>query len=316
MPVGTCHHTAIIAWSKPLLFTLIKSAESKMKTTDTHDGFWTNIVENGLNARTVPLGPNCALSLFKWGPVVAAYPNFPFGLRSREEFIQLMCTETLGTLKGKGVDLLRLGMPASVLAASERPPLVKSVPETVVNELESWSLDALSSIGLYKVRRAVRDGIRIRNATAADCEKIFNLYRHTIKKHNGRLRYTHQYFQILLTASSSGGPLRISVADTPEASCVGFIATLRRGATTFYLHGGFDRDHARMRPGFALMSHLLGLASKDGCARFNMMASPTDQPELIRYKERWGGDTSPIYHWDIAVSAIGKIARLLLTLRR
>lgn len=32
-------------------------------------------------------------------------------------------------------------------------------------------------------------------------------------------------------------------------------------------------------------------AREDGYERFNLMSSPIDQPSLVKYKEKWGGET-------------------------
>ena len=70
-----------------------------------------------------------------------------------------------------------------------------------------------------------------------------------------------------------------------------FVVTVRHGAEANYLHGGFDAAFAAELPSDRLLLNAITGAQTEGLQIFNMMASPPDQPSLVRFKEKWGGIT-------------------------
>ena len=51
-------------------------------------------------------------------------------------------------------------------------------------------------------------------------------------------------------------------------------------------------------------------------ACFNLMASPAGQPELVRFKEKWGGQTQLLLNFDVPVSALGTLTRFGLLVKQ
>jgi len=46
------------------------------------------------------------------------------------------------------------------------------------------------------------------------------------------------------------------------------------------------------------------------------MASPAGQPELVRFKEKWGGQTQLLLNFDVPVSALGTLTRFGLLVKQ
>ena len=64
-------------------------------------------------------------------------------------------------------------------------------------------------------------------------------------------------------------------------------------------HGG-DLDVAKS---------MVRMARDAGCESFNFMSSPADQPSLVQYKEKWGGETRAQRTYTLRLSAVYSIFR-------
>jgi lipid II:glycine glycyltransferase (peptidoglycan interpeptide bridge formation enzyme) len=225
-----------------------------------------------------------------------------------------MQPETRQTLKKMGADILRFSVPESLAQGEGNYGL--SLPETCIINLADWSEQGLDSDVRYKTRRARREGIQTRPIRVSDASFMYELYRLTVNRHEGRLRYTPRYFSAICNLLESSQDVYGLIAETPEQKPCGFIVTARADDTTYYLHGGFDPANANNRPGYVLMCAAIKLARDNGCVRFNLMSSPENQPTLVRFKEKWGGQTQPLFNLDIPISKFGQIAHLGLRVRQ
>jgi lipid II:glycine glycyltransferase (peptidoglycan interpeptide bridge formation enzyme) len=145
---------------------------------------------------------------------------------------------------------------------------------------------------------------------------MFTLYGDTVKRHEGRIRYTQSYFEAICKLTQSVPDISGLIAETAEGIPCGFIVTAQSGKATYYLHAGFDLKYASGRPSYALLCKAITQARDNGSCCFNLMASPAGQAELIRFKEKWRGHTQPLVNFDIPVSKFGHIAHLGLQVFR
>ncbi|MFZ1640570.1 MAG: GNAT family N-acetyltransferase [Candidatus Contendobacter sp.] len=277
-----------------------------------HSPDWGAVLEQGFGARTIimPGETPIQFTLFRAGPFCLAYAEFPIGLSDPNTILLMKAPETHLFLKERGAHALRF-----TAYVDDRQTNAGDVilPETVIENLSEWKEEALEPDVRYKTRRARREGLITRPATAADAEIIFTQYSGTVAHHGGTQRYTKAYFDALVALSERDPRVFARVGETPGGEVCGFIAVAHDGVTSHYLHGGFDRYHANLRPGYGLMTEAIVAARDRGALRFNLMASPADQPALVKFKEKWGGVTSMKSTCTIALGAIG---RILLTAMR
>ncbi|MFZ1830587.1 MAG: GNAT family N-acetyltransferase [Candidatus Competibacteraceae bacterium] len=271
-----------------------------------HSPDWGNVLEQGFGARTVimPGETPTQFALFHAGPFCLAYAEFPIGLSDSKIILQMKAPATHLFLKKRGVHALRFT--ANVDDRQDNTGNV-ILPETVIENLSEWKEEALESDVRYKNRRARREGLITRPATAADAGTIFTQYSGTVAHHGGAQRYTKAYFDALVAFSERDPRVFMHVGETPHGKVCGFIAVAHDGITSYYLHGGFDRHYASLRPGYGLMTEAIINARDHGAMRFNLMASPADQPALVKFKEKWGGVTSMKGTRTIAFGAAGRI---------
>lgn len=274
---------------------------------------WFEVLEQGLGASSQCLAEGLVATVFRVGPVAAAYLNFPLGIRTEAELHAAMQRGIRQTLRKQGVDLLRYSVPEHLVVPPDgRQPL----PETRIQSLSAWSEAGLAGDVRYELRRARREGTRVRPARLDDAQLMFDLYRQTLHRHGGKLRYSLRYFQAMCQLSLVTPAVRGMIAETVERIPCGFVLAARNGNEACYLHAGFDPAYARARPGYVLLYDAITQARDSGSACFNLMASPAGQPELVRFKEKWGGQTQLLLNFDVPVSALGTLTRFGLLVKQ
>lgn len=275
---------------------------------------WFDVLNKGFGARGRRMNDALAATLFRFGPLGLAYANFPVGIRTPEALEAVMRPETWRALKEMGGDLLRFSVPESLAQALGGNG--GSLPETCIQNLADWSEEGLGSDVRYEIRRSRREGILIRPSRLSDARFMFELYRITVERHEGRLRYTPSYFAALCQLAQSAPDISGLIAETSERMPCGFVITAQSGEETYYLHAAFSQAHASGRPSYALLCSAITEARNNGRRRFNLMASPASQPSLVRFKEKWGGQTRPLLNFDIPISRLGNLTRLALQVRQ
>lgn len=234
------------------------------------------------------------ISSFKAGPFSVGYLGFPTG---RVIGVRDTLQNTASALRAASEITLPVCLRIPLSAFSNPPhletPFVTS-PETAITDLQNWDSMAVSK----KLRRDIRKAEKAQfEIAAADVpalgETLFRIYENTVRRHRGSMRYTLKYFTGLQRLQRTNDAIRIIVAKKDD-QIAGFAATVRDGLTSYYLHGGTDDRFRQNGPSDLLIQRAIHLAKNDGCEIFNLMASPTDQPMLVRYKEKWGGTTKEL----------------------
>ncbi|MFQ5419253.1 MAG: GNAT family N-acetyltransferase [Anaerolineae bacterium] len=281
-----------------------------------HIPAWQSVLSAAFGARacyglTADDGEAVALTIFPLGPFRVAFAGFPAGgLVGGRPFT----AET-------AVSLSKAAFPAAVhmlrLVVSPFPELV-DLPfpfaetwETAVLDLPNWDEKRLSSAVRRNVRKAEKQGIIIVPAVSADAPVIFQLYRETVKRHGGSLRYNPGYFQALVKLAQETAVLRCWLAKKGEETAA-FLVAAQEGDIVYYLHGAVNRIHQQARPGDLLFHRAIQWAKNQGAGQFNMMASPLSQPGLVRYKEKWGGVTARQRTYDVPVNLVGNFSMWLI----
>jgi hypothetical protein len=266
---------------------------------------WFDILDKGFRAQSMLVGApwGVAVTRFKVGPLALGYANFPIGLQSREQHSFLLAKETRALLRKAGVYILRWQVPVAVVPEI----LAKRVlPVTEIDDLQSWREDGLNPGVRYELRRSRREGLRIREARLEETDRLHALYVRTVSRHRGQVRYTLSYFTALLRLAVVGEKVQCYVG-TPDKTddAIGFIVTVEDGVAAYYLHGGFDRAHAALRPGYGLLAHAIQHAQHAGCRQFELLASPPGQHSLVRFKEQMGGSTVDSAVFDVPIGLAG-----------
>lgn len=274
---------------------------------------WQGVLEKGFGCDTIygwGESTRLAISIFKAGPFRVAYVGFPVG----------------GTLDKTPVDagqLLALRQaPIKTLPHVVRIPVSPygdgfigelpyvRAPETAIVDLQSWNLSSVSSNVRRDLRKAGENDVVIADASTLEHgRKIYRLYRDTVTRHKGSVRYTEAYFMALVDVATLRDDIRVLLA-LRNNEIAGFNVAARHGDTAYYLHGGFDRRFRDSRPAAPLMLASIEWARLGGCQIFNFLSSPSKQPQLVQYKEKWGGTTREHRTYTLPVRATYRLFRI------
>lgn len=273
-----------------------------------HSSAWFAVLQQGFGACSLnmPSGMPLAFTLFRAGPFRLAYTNFPIGLVSIEETGALTTPDVRSFLRSHGAQILNFSTPHQIHNINNLNGI--SLPVTLIENLANWEESRLPADVRYKVRRSQREGLRVRKANIKDSNQLYELYMSTVARHGGQIRYTLEYFHALATLAEYDRLLDCKVglpADRDEPCA--FISIAHDGDTAYYLHGGYDMRYAHLRSGYGLMNLAITHARDSGCKKFNFMASPADQPSLVKFKEKWGGVTRETKTYREPLNLAGKL---------
>lgn len=176
---------------------------------------------------------------------------------------------------------------------------VQNIGTHMVPNLQQWQPDDFEKARRTRNRMA-RSSLRIERATAADASEIYRLYSETIARHRGSIRYRERYFCAMAERTTL-------VARNNDHLC-GFVSFARRGSEAFYLHGGHSLGARALYPSDQLFYSMIMSAKNEGLTSFDFLPSPKGQRALLRYKEAWGGVTSPFLVSDVSLRRIRGMA--------
>lgn len=175
-----------------------------------------------------------------------------------------------------------------------------TVPETAITDLQAWDMAHLPKLK-WGIKRANRSGLDIQETqSVSHAEYLYGLYKATIQRHAGSLRYPPAYFSGLVELSQKTGLVHCLLALQGDR-IAGFIVTVQHGKTVYDLHSGFDPVFRTHRVLDKLIYEAIQQAQQGGAQCFNLMASPADQPSLVQFKEKWGATTRPQNSYTIDI---------------
>lgn len=273
-----------------------------------HSQAWFDILEQGFSARTLKISLDIplAFTFFKGGPFRLAYANFPIGLITAEETFAVTTTDIANFLRSQGAQILHFVTPHLIQDLNQSRDIY--LPETVIDNLANWEESRLPADVRYEVRRSRREGLRVRKVNIEDSKHLYALYKATVGRHGGQIRYTLEYFKALTALAQHDQRLdcRVGLPTDGDEPCA-FIVTAHDGDIAYYLHGGYDASYARLRSGYGLINLAITHARDSSCKVFNLMASPMNQPDLVKFKEKWGGGTRQIVTHRQSLNLAGKL---------
>lgn len=268
---------------------------------------WHAVLKEGLGATSKYLcdsecRPLTSITVFQPGPFRIGYAAFPVGRLHGAQ-----SEAAFGFLSGRDkravqlpLDSLRITV--SGFTESSRPLDLPfdALPETAIADLQKWDGSMLSSPVRRNVRKALREQVAVDCGTSADAAAIWRLYCGTIGQHNGLRRYTEAYFHALVALSEKHERIVTRVARY-QGNVIAYFISVLEGEEAIYLHGGFDRSYSAVRPSDLLYLDAIQDAKKAGYQRFNFLSSPVEQSDLVRFKEKWGGETRQerVYYFHV-----------------
>jgi hypothetical protein len=232
-----------------------------------------------------------AITQFRAGPFRVGYLGFPVGGMVGSE---ASAREFLEHLRNAKIDNMPVAIRIPVSGFGEPVDLglpYDATAETAIVDLQSWSLDRVTKNRRRDVNRSLRSGLDLVDASdPADAAQIYELYRKTLERNDGSLRYNAAYFNGLIRLAKEHSKVRVLLAKMND-SIAAFTVVALHGGVGYYLHGAFDWSHREHLPSALLLNEAIEWTKSEGCETFSLMSSPKGQESLVKYKERWGAET-------------------------
>lgn len=205
-----------------------------------------------------------------------------------------------------GLNMLRTV--ASIETPNSDPP-TSLLPEVRIRDLQSWSPGKKKlRKDLSFARRRAAEVCVCGDATAA--EACHPLYRGTVLRHGGKVRYTREYFRRLIALSAATDLVRVFTASL-GSGVDGFAVVARNGRTAYYLHGAVNEAGRAAGASDLLLEQVVKHAKTLGCESLSLMASPWAQQGLKDFKRKWGDSEGIVATRDIAVDLRGAAIRAI-----
>jgi hypothetical protein len=273
-----------------------------------HSPSWQNLIDSTLGSTTIygwneTAETGMAINIFRAGIFSIGYLGFPVGgLIGRPDRDQKTAFQLAEAIYPATLHCLRI--PVSGFdhpLAIDLPHAV--APETAIVDLPNWRLDNHSDLR-RDINKVNRIGLEIvDNPDASLADTAFRLYRDTVIRNKGGLRYKQNYFRALAELSRTHQALRFLFA-LKDQQVAGFAVVAQHGDTVYYLHGGTESAYRRYSPSDILLYEAIRWAQSCGASCFNLMASPAKQASLISYKEKWGGITRQHMTYTMAIKSL------------
>jgi hypothetical protein len=240
------------------------------------------------------------IAMFRRGPATMGYLGFPVcaapGADDAEYPLQRM-VDAIARQRPRP-QVLRLPLSAFSREAPPAGGRTRTTLETCAEDLSRWNAEGTSTRrrDLALARRRSGDFATMQPDGAA----LHALYHSAVRRNRGSLRYTRAYFERLVRCPG----VRVH-ARAENGRPVGMAIVARHGDTAYYLHAGTDPK--AMGTGLAdlLVCEAMAAAVAEGARRFDFLSSPAAQPGLVRFKEKWGGQTRKAISHDIPMGWIG-----------
>ena len=270
---------------------------------------WHAALSRGFGSKTLygwdeSTSTGITVTIFKAGPFRIGYLAFPVGGCLPGEAISPHIIEAIRSSDlNKSIHLLR--MPASAFVRKEILTCpAQTTLETAVENLQEWDLTRLSHNLQKAVKRAGRSPLEVVDAVnPSQGRVIFQLYRDTVKRHGGNMRYTEMYFQALIELSKTHDDLRCVLAMS-DGEIAGFLAVALHQNTAYDLHCCMNLHFRRDNPSDLLTAFSISWAKGEGMERYNLGSSPLTQASLVAYKEKWGGATRKQKTYELALRPV------------
>jgi hypothetical protein len=226
------------------------------------------------------------------------YASIPYGhligaQNYYSAFLQLLEKE----FRRKGIDQVRLtGSPFSDSYSPEsfKPILAKCT----LLDLRGYDKEKIWEGYRKNIRRDVRkarkSGIRIRGGDSKEDIRIFyKLYLTSMERNRAMAKYPLRWFEAVyeeMVEKGWGAFLFAELEDEVIAGAVFITST----TSTHYFHNGSKYEFLKFCPNELLIHSALEEAIEKGHPLFDFMGSDPNDASLIRFKEKWGGQSMDV----------------------
>ncbi|MGI9390229.1 MAG: GNAT family N-acetyltransferase [Boseongicola sp.] len=211
--------------------------------------------------------------------------------------------------------LCRSVEPLELHAATDGAASVKSgLLETVADLSDVKDSEDFRPFLGKGIRRDLKDagkaGICVRSSDNASDFAIFRKLQTETRRRQGAPDYPSQFFPAIQEHLASAGLARVHLSELNGIPVAGVVSLSDPDKSTLYYGYGAsvtDKKILKMRVNQAALWDALAFAIESGANRFSFGSTPVNQDALWKYKERFGGKSTPI-EWATYGAATSSIS--------
>jgi serine/alanine adding enzyme len=268
-----------------------------------YQSIWSRVLKEGLGGQPlyfylkdgeeIVAGLPGVLLSFKIFKVL--YASIPYGhLIGRKSyysvFLQLLEKE-FGT---KGIDQVRLT--ESPFSDSYSPESFKPIPaKCTLLDLRGYDKEKIWE-GYKKnirrdIRKAQKSGVTVRRGDSREAVPLFyKLYLASMERNRAMAKYPLRWFEAVYEEMVESGLGAFLFAELEHEVIAGAVF-IKSSTSTHYFHNGSKYEFLKFCPNELLIHSALEEAMVMGHPFFDFMGSDPNDASLIRFKEKWGGQS-------------------------
>jgi hypothetical protein len=233
--------------------------------------------------------------LLNFGVFRILYASIPYGnLIGEQKYFEPFMEVLEKEFKKRGIDQVRISESpffSSYSPASYRPLPVKCTL------LDLRKLDRENIWGGFKknirrdVRKAQRSGVTVRTGTGGEDIKMFyKLYLSSMERNRAAAKYPYRWLEAIYEVLFQRGFSQIQLAERDGKAIAG-VVFIYSPSSTHYFHNGSYYEFLGFCPNELLIHSALERAIEQNHRYFDFMGSDPLDLSLLRFKEKWGGQS-------------------------
>jgi len=144
------------------------------------------------------------------------------------------------------------------------------------------------------IRKAQKNGLFVKGVTLPNESEIFyKLYLSSMERNRAAAKYPVQWFRALYDLLIRQGEADILFAMKEDQYAAGVVLIYSLNSI-HYLHNGSEEIFLEYRPNDLLVDHIIRKGIKEGKTILDFMGSDPNDLSLVRFKEKWGGQSIDI----------------------
>jgi lipid II:glycine glycyltransferase (peptidoglycan interpeptide bridge formation enzyme) len=141
------------------------------------------------------------------------------------------------------------------------------------------------------VRKAQRSGIKIRRGESIeDINLFYKLYLISMERNKAMAKYPLQWFEALYEIVTKKGLGVVLIAEL-DGMVIAGVVLIYSGSSVHYFHNGSQHKFLKFCPNELLVHSSIENAVDRGISFFDFMGSDPKDHSLLRFKEKWGGQS-------------------------
>jgi len=272
-----------------------------------YQSVWSQVLQEGLG------GQPLYFCLREEGEIVAGLPgillNFrifrilyasiPYGnLIGEQEYFSPFTEILESEFRKRKIDQVRIS--ESPFSKSQLPGDFKSIPAKCtlldlrgLNKEKIW--EGYKKNIRRDVRKAQRSGITIRRGDSRkDANIFYELYLASMERNRAMAKYPLRWFETLYEVLTKKELSAIYIAELNDVAIAG-VVLIYSVSSTHYFHNGSQYEFLKLCPNELLVHSSIENAVEKKITFFDFMGSDPSDLSLVRFKEKWGGQSVDTY---------------------